>query len=412
MAYLYLNRVAFHAANVPGIGVIAVGASIAGFRTAAAAGAVAGDQFPYGAGDDTGPSWEVGDMTVNSDGTLTRTVIESSNGNAPVPFSANVIITCCPHGQQLAGFGLARNIKAGFLVTGGGTLSDDGANVKWTTQFVVSGGGVGSDFATGGLFEIPPLSNGTVVTGVAGATNATAGASGVTLLAYEALYYILPIGATGAPLQANFRMVGIATAFDVPDNWLMIATRNIDDGSVRWCTGVIVPNSQSVVSSGAHGTTAGTALTTVKRDASGNIRANSLHGAGAASAITPSAAGDLITRLTSDASGMGALVLAESGGADLFSIYFVPGSGGIVIGDANLNTLLIIGTNPSDMGATANYFETLPSTAAAILAMPSPSTGTRRFATGATSATFGAALVAGGSNNVPVNYSGTGWKIG
>lgn len=276
MTYQFPNRVAFHVANNPGVGAFAVGTPLAGFRSPAQAGLVAGDQFPYGAGDEFNGACEWGDITVNSDGTLNRTVLGGSNGASPAIFSPNVIVVSSPRGEQIVAFGMARNVKAGFLLNGGGMLDDTGSNIAWTEPFWVIGGGVGSDFGADGVFAISQPSLGTQVIGVGGASTQSINASGFHLSAGQALYYILPIGAGQASVPSNFRVVGSSVAVDIPDTWVFIASRNPDDGFSKWGNGAVLPGGELLLASGANGTVAATPWSVVKRDSAGNINVASV----------------------------------------------------------------------------------------------------------------------------------------
>lgn len=92
------NRVRVACATT-GTGVLALGAASPGYRTFLAAGAVNGDTVRYVIED--GTNWEIGEGTYNS-GTLTRTVIESSNGNALLPLTGNSYVSCALAIQDLA----------------------------------------------------------------------------------------------------------------------------------------------------------------------------------------------------------------------------------------------------------------------------------------------------------------------
>jgi hypothetical protein len=132
------------------------------------------------------------------------------------------------------------SIKSGFNVTGGGVITvNSSGSVLWATRFIVISNGNGATFSTSGYFDINCPTSGTI-TGVGGSGNRTATAAGVTLAAWEALYYILPIGSAATSLAANFRVATYTAALEVPHNWLLIALRNGDDGTFNFCNGVIL----------------------------------------------------------------------------------------------------------------------------------------------------------------------------
>jgi hypothetical protein len=132
------------------------------------------------------------------------------------------------------------SIKSGFNVTGGGVITVNASgSVLWATRFIVISNGNGATFSTVGYFDINCPTSGTI-TGVGGSGNRTATAAGVTLAAWEALYYILPVGNNNTSLPANFRVATYTAALEVPHNWLLIALRNGDDGTFNFCNGVIL----------------------------------------------------------------------------------------------------------------------------------------------------------------------------
>jgi len=132
-------------------------------------------------------------------------------------------------------------------ITGGGMLSVDSSfNIKWSQRFMLMGAGRGVTTSPIGYFQIDTPAAGVVITGVGGATNKTVVAAGVPLGLWDALYYILPLGASQASVPANFRVANYTSDFVVPDDWVLVAFRNSDasgtGGSnvydeVFWCTG-------------------------------------------------------------------------------------------------------------------------------------------------------------------------------
>jgi len=144
----------------------------------------------------------------------------------------------------------AMAIKAGFNVSGGGTISRDASyGIKWSYRFIVIANGRGVDFSTGGYFAIEPLQVGQVVAGVNGTPDTTVDASGyLSLPAWTGLYYIMPIGSGSPVVSANFRLLRYTVDASVPADWLLIAVTNGDAGNdtIKFCTGERLNASQSV----------------------------------------------------------------------------------------------------------------------------------------------------------------------
>ena len=134
-------------------------------------------------------------------------------------------------------------IKAGFNVSDGGTISVDGSGVfKWTTTFRVLSNGRGSHFSTTGYFVIQMPTSGTLV-GVGGASNQTWTVAGMTLGLWNALYYILPIGSDHLSIAANFRVAAYTSDLEVPADWLLLAV--YDGINVKVCTGTYIAFGES-----------------------------------------------------------------------------------------------------------------------------------------------------------------------
>jgi hypothetical protein len=134
---------------------------------------------------------------------------------------------------------------AGRVITGGGILTvSPGYVLSWTQRLMVIPSGHNAAYATSGFFEATQPPNGTVIPGVGGSIGTTVTAAGVPLVAWEALYYILPLGSSVTSIPANFRTVGYALDFDIPADWLLIAVHNADGAAlggpdtVKWCTGI------------------------------------------------------------------------------------------------------------------------------------------------------------------------------
>lgn len=141
------------------------------------------------------------------------------------------------------------SIKAGFNISGGGLITVNGSgSVLWATRFIVISNGFGSTFSTSGYFDISCPTSGTI-TGVGGHANVTATAAGITMGAWDALYYILPTGSAATSLAANFRIASYTTALDVPHTWILLAVRNGDDGTFNFCNGMRLRLSESATAS-------------------------------------------------------------------------------------------------------------------------------------------------------------------
>ena len=138
--------------------------------------------------------------------------------------------------------GVLASVRAGFNVSGGGTLSFSNGAVKWSQRFIVISGGRGPHFAVGGYYDINMPAAGIVIAGHGGLGSVTVTADGVPLGSWRALYYELPLGQNSGTLNGNYRIVDYSTSGDVviPENWLLIAVRNNDNNAVKWCTGVVL----------------------------------------------------------------------------------------------------------------------------------------------------------------------------
>ena len=169
--------------------------------------------------------------------------------------------------------GLA-SIRANRNLNGGGTITVDASyNVLWSARFLVISNSKGTTFGTAGYFEINCPVTGTI-TGVGGAANKTATAAGIPLAVYEALYYVLPIGAVQTSLAANFRVASYTSDFAIPYNWVLICIRNGDSNAVTFNNGITLSASQSLNS--IKQSNANVANTLVRRDASGNFSAGTV----------------------------------------------------------------------------------------------------------------------------------------
>jgi hypothetical protein len=82
-----------------GTGTITLGSALPRFQTFAAAGVQSGATVPYLIED--GADWELGSGVYNGT-TLTRTVSESSNADAPINLSGSAIVSITARAEELS----------------------------------------------------------------------------------------------------------------------------------------------------------------------------------------------------------------------------------------------------------------------------------------------------------------------
>ena len=211
--------------------------------------------------------------------------------------------------------------RANRIITGGGTITVDASyNILWSTRFIVISNGYGSNFSTNGYFDITCPTSGTI-TGVGGASNVTATAAGIPLAAWQALYYILPIGSNSTSLAANFRVASYSSALDIPHNWVLICVRNDDITTVNFNNGIVLGASQSM--SSVQQSTANTANTLVRRDGSGNFTAGTITAAGGV--LAAGASGFYSTTYATNARNP----IWRFGNADAYGLSYFQGSSGV-----------------------------------------------------------------------------------
>lgn len=129
---------------------------------------------------------------------------------------------------------------------------------------------------------------------------------------------------------------------------------------------------------------------------------------------TPSTGNLAVTNLTVNGG------IDFSGGATN-ALYFGAGANRVTLANYNAGGILMFETNGGAYagsfradGVFESYFQ-IKTQAVAVASLPAASTvgaGGRSFVTDATSSTFNALAVGGGSNAVPVFSDGTNWKIG
>lgn len=170
---------------------------------------------------------------------------------------------------------LAASLRSNRGINGGGTITVDASgNVLWSTRFIVISNGYGTNFASGGYFDITCPTSGTI-TGVGGAANATATAAGIPVGDWQSLYYIMPIGSSQTSLAANFRVVAHTAAVDIPHNWVLICVKNPESGYFYFNNGISLKagqNSTNIIANGGSFTGAGATLTSASGATHGQIR--------------------------------------------------------------------------------------------------------------------------------------------
>jgi hypothetical protein len=270
------------------------------------------------------------------DGTIKAGTLQGSQlistiatGTAPLTVSSTTLVTNL-NADLLDGVDsltYSASFRANCNISGGGTITVDASyNVLWSSRFIVISNGRGAYFGTSGSFDITCPISGTI-TGVGGAANKTATAAGIPLAAWEAIYYILPIGSTDGSVAANFRVASYTADADIPHDWVLICVRNGDNGAVTFNNGITLSGGQSLNS--IKQTNANTANTLVRRDASGNFSAGT---------ITAALSGNATTATTLQTGRTIALSGAATGTATSFN------------GSANI-TIPVTGLNASNLDA-------------------------------------------------------------
>lgn len=132
---------------------------------------------------------------------------------------------------------LMTSLRTQMGLHGGGIRKVTSAGISWSQRFIGIGNGRhASHFASGYIdIEMPP--DGTVITGIGGASNATVAAGLIPLSSWNVLYYIPPMGGSAASNPANFRLVGFTFDVEPQSEWIPIARRNADTGAVIWGDG-------------------------------------------------------------------------------------------------------------------------------------------------------------------------------
>lgn len=87
-------------------------------------------------------------------------------------------------------------------------------------------------------------------------------------------------------------------------------------------------------------------------------------------------------------------------------------SGNITGANGNLGNVVIANNFTGNYITASNFLKSTPVLVSALPSAATAGAGARAFVTDADSTTFNAAVVGGGSNNMPVFSNGTGWFVG
>lgn len=126
-------------------------------------------------------------------------------------------------------------IRAQFTLSGGGTVSWANNRLKWTARFIVISMERPNSFQVGHAnIYMPTVDIPAANTWDGVARSVTA--EGVALGAWDALYAVHSIG--GSEKSVELRVVNYQQpAFQIPNNWILVALFNADDLSVKLGTG-------------------------------------------------------------------------------------------------------------------------------------------------------------------------------
>ena len=138
-------------------------------------------------------------------------------------------------------------ISAQWVINGGGTVTWTGSSVLWSARLIIIPV-KRSEYSTAGFMDIGCPTSGTITYYNSSnvTTTVTCTASGIPIGGWDALYYELTPGQTQTTDQTRFRLVDYNnTTWQPTSNWILIAVRNGDNGSLKWIPG------NSYIASGA-----------------------------------------------------------------------------------------------------------------------------------------------------------------
>lgn len=129
--------------------------------------------------------------------------------------------------------------KAQFTFSGGGQISWFNNRLRWTADFLAIGFGR-SAANWGGHIRVRMPGPGAVIpaANIYNGVARTVTGDGIELGDWEALYFVHTIG--GHELAGEFRIINWTTEWDVQNNWILVASRNQEDGSLRLGNGEIL----------------------------------------------------------------------------------------------------------------------------------------------------------------------------
>jgi hypothetical protein len=143
--------------------------------------------------------------------------------------------------------GSVYGLRAHTQAMGGGVVTYKNGRVRWTSRVIPISMGKGIDTASDGYFSITIPPDGSVITGVGGAANASVNADGIPLSQWQALYYVLPLGSGNLSAAGDFRIASYTAEMDVPPHWIPLALVMGDDiGKLMW-----LPERQWIAANGA-----------------------------------------------------------------------------------------------------------------------------------------------------------------
>jgi len=127
------------------------------------------------------------------------------------------------------------------VLSGGGVRKVEAGSIAWSQRFIAIGSGV-DDYSPGGYFNIEMPPDGTVIPLHSNATTSQTVSGGrIPIPNWASLYYDPPLGSTYTSDPSRFHLVSYTEAYpyDVPPQWILIATRNIDSlsPSIMWGDG-------------------------------------------------------------------------------------------------------------------------------------------------------------------------------